>query len=310
MNSQFESDAARAARGFEQYLTGARGYSSNTVKAYGTDVSDFLSFALDRGLDSLAHIDIETLRDWLWKASQQGLTKATIARKSASIRAFTAWLQQNEFISADPGLRLKSPKAGRTLPKVVSRETLAAIFEQLESRITPENPGGILDLLMIELLYASGIRVSELVGLDRGDVDFNRSLLRVTGKGNKQRMVPFGAPAREALDRWLREGRPLFAELARPAKDADALLLTSRGKRVGVRQVYALVASLLEGTPTGVAGPHALRHTAATHLLDGGADLRAVQELLGHASLGTTQIYTHVSVERLREGYKNAHPRA
>ena len=120
----------------------------------------------------------------------------------------------------------------------MSRETLDAIFEQLEARITPENPGGILDLLIVELLYASGIRVSELVGLDRGDVDYNRSLLRVTGKGNKQRMVPFGAPAREALDRWLREGRPLFAELARPAKDADALLLTSRGKRVGVRQVY------------------------------------------------------------------------
>ncbi len=310
MTSQLQIESARAAAGFEQFLTGGRGFSANTVKAYLTDVASFLTF-LDQGRrDSLADIDIEDLRDWLWQGNQQGLTKATIARKSASIRAFTAWLQQNELISTDPGLRLKSPRAGRTLPKVVSRDTLAEIFQRLEDRISPENPGGILDLLMVELLYASGIRVSELVGLDCGDVDFNRGLLRVTGKGNKQRMVPFGAPAREALDRWLREGRPLFADLARPAKDADALLLTSRGKRVGVRQVYALVASLLEGTPTGVAGPHALRHTAATHLLDGGADLRAVQELLGHASLGTTQIYTHVSVERLREGYKNAHPRA
>ena len=310
MTSQFEIETARAASGFEQYLTSGRGYSANTVKAYITDVSDFLGFALGRRLESLNAIDIETLRDWLWKSSQQGLTKATIARKSASIRAFTAWLQQNQLLEVDPGLRLKSPKAGRTLPKVVSRETLAEIFARLESKAQPENPSGILDLLMVELLYASGIRVSELVGLDIADIDFNRGLLRVTGKGDKQRMVPFGGPAREALERWLREGRPLFAELSRPTKDADALLLNSRGKRVGVRQVYGLVASLLEGTPTGVAGPHALRHSAATHLLDGGADLRAVQELLGHASLGTTQIYTHVSVERLREGYQNAHPRA
>ena len=310
MTSQFEIETARAASGFAQYLTSGRGYSANTVKAYVTDVSDFLGFALGRRLESLNAIDIETLRDWLWKSSQQGLTKATIARKSASIRAFTAWLQQNQLLEVDPGLRLKSPKAGRTLPKVVSRETLAEIFARLESKAQPENPSGILDLLMVELLYASGIRVSELVGLNIVDIDFNRGLLRVTGKGDKQRMVPFGGPAREALERWLREGRPLFAELSRPTKDADALLLNSRGKRVGVRQVYGLVASLLEGTPTGVAGPHALRHSAATHLLDGGADLRAVQELLGHASLGTTQIYTHVSVERLREGYKNAHPRA
>ena len=310
MTSQFETESARAASGFEQYLTSGRGFSGNTVKAYVTDVSDFLAFSSKRQITSIGQIDIELLRDWLWKASQLGLTKSTIARKSASIRAFTAWLQQNQFIEVDPGLRLKSPKAGRTLPKVVSRETLAEIFSTLEARIQPDNPGAILDLLMVELLYASGIRVSELVGLNLSDVDFARGLLRVTGKGDKQRMVPFGAPARDALDRWLREARPLFAEKPRPPKDAEALLLNSRGKRVGVRQVYGLVASLLEDTPTGAAGPHALRHSAATHLLDGGADLRAVQELLGHASLGATQIYTHVSVERLREGYKNAHPRA
>lgn len=310
MTSQFETESARAASGFEQYLVSGRGFSENTVKAYVTDLSDFLVFASELRLDSLKQIDIELLRNWLWKVSQQGLAKSTIARKSASIRAFTAWLQQNNLVELDPGLRLKSPKAGRTLPKVVSRETLAEIFSSLEARINPDNPGAILDLLIVELLYASGIRVSELVGLDLSDIDFARGLLRVTGKGDKQRMVPFGAPARDALDRWLREARPLYAEKPRPSTDADALLLNSRGKRVGVRQVYGLVASLLEGTPTGVAGPHALRHSAATHLLDGGADLRAVQELLGHASLGTTQIYTHVSVERLREGYKNAHPRA
>ena len=171
---------------------------------------------------------------------------------------------------------------------------------------TVDNPNGIRDLLAIELLYASGCRVSELVGLNLEDVDYGRNILRVMGKGSKQRMVPFGGPARDALDKWIRQGRSQFEN----EKSGQALMINSRGQRLGVRQVYSLVASLLDGTPTGVAGPHALRHSAATHLLDGGADLRAVQELLGHASLGTTQIYTHVSVERLRDGYKKAHPRA
>jgi len=171
---------------------------------------------------------------------------------------------------------------------------------------TEDNPGGLCDRLAVELLYASGARVSELVGLNVADVDFSRNLLRVMGKGGKQRMVPFGVPARDALDAWLKFGRPIYSN----EKSGDALLLTSRGGRVGVRQVYSLVAGLLAETPTGVAGPHSLRHSAATHLLDGGADLRAVQEMLGHASLGTTQIYTHVSIERLKESYKLAHPRA
>jgi integrase/recombinase XerC len=171
---------------------------------------------------------------------------------------------------------------------------------------TDDNPQGVRDLVAVELLYASGARVSELAGLNLEDIDYGRNIMRVMGKGSKQRMIPFGQPAREALDKWIRVARPMLAnELS-----ANALLLNSRGQRVGVRQIYSLVANLLEATPTGAAGPHSLRHSAATHLLDGGADLRAVQELLGHASLGTTQIYTHVSIERLREGYKNAHPRA
>ncbi|MEO0027957.1 MAG: hypothetical protein RL716_1288 [Actinomycetota bacterium] len=159
---------------------------------------------------------------------------------------------------------------------------------------------------MVEMLYATGARVSELVSLDLGSIDFSRNIVRLIGKGSKERMVPFGQPARDALDNWIQIGRKEFAN----DKSAAALFLNSRGQRVGVRQVYSLVAGLLQETPTGAAGPHALRHSAATHLLDGGADLRAVQELLGHASLGTTQIYTHVSIERLRDGYQNAHPRA
>lgn len=291
---------------FISHLESGRGLSPNTCKAYRSDLADFLETVDPDGQLEPQNIDLDMIRDWLFKLSERGLAKASLARKSASIKAFTSWLHRSKQIEADPGLKLRSPKASRTLPKVVSRQTLGAIFEKLDSLATAENPTGIRDLVIIELLYASGMRVSELVGLNIEDIDFSRKLLMVTGKGSKQRMVPYGQPAADAIERWLREGRPQFVQ----ESSKSALLLTSRGQRVGVRQVYGLVAKLLEGTPTGAAGPHALRHSAATHLLDGGADLRAVQELLGHSSLGTTQIYTHVSVERLREGYKNAHPRA
>ena len=294
---------------FETYLDAGRGYSRNTVKAYTTDVAEFLTFAGARISDA-EQISLELLRDWLWSLSESGLVKSSIARKSASVRAFTAWLMQTGRTKTDPGLRLRSPKASRTLPKVVSRETLSEIFESLEKLASDDNPGGIQDLLIVELLYACGMRVSELVALDLQDFDYQRNIVRVTGKGDKQRMIPFGLPALKALQHWIRIGRPQYESAITDSSVSHALLISSRGKRIGQRQVYALIAGLLEGTPTGVAGPHALRHSAATHLLDGGADLRVVQELLGHASLGTTQIYTHVSIDRLRDGYKNAHPRA
>jgi integrase/recombinase XerC len=183
---------------------------------------------------------------------------------------------------------------------------LSQVLDLLTTRATVQNVEAIRDLVVFELLYATGMRVSELVGLNLADIDSGRSLLRVMGKGSKQRMVPFGEPAQHALTRWLTEARPLL-----PISSSEpALLLSAKGKRIGVRQVYALVAGLLAQTSSGEAGPHALRHSAATHLLDAGADLRAVQELLGHSSLSTTQIYTHVSVERLKAGYQNAHPRA
>lgn len=296
----------QATNEFADYLQSARGYSPNTVKAYETDVLDLLDFLAKRSIENVVDLELDQVRDWLYEADQRGLTKTTLARKSAAIRSFSSWLKKTDQLDNDFAARLKSPKASRSLPKVVSRETLAEIFETLSSLATSDNPNGLRDLLAIELLYASGCRVSELVGLNLEDIDYSRNILRVMGKGSKQRMVPFGAPAREALDTYVRVGRTQFEN----EKSGQALFLNSRGQRVGVRQIYALVAGLLDGTPTGVAGPHALRHSAATHLLDGGADLRAVQELLGHASLGTTQIYTHVSVERLREGYKQAHPRA
>ena len=294
----------RAQVEFETYLRSSKGYSPNTLKAYLADLQDL---TLILGAESSAEaITLESLRDWLWRQSEKGASKATIARKSAAARAFTLWLHKAGYISEDPGLRLRSPKAGRSLPKVVSRESLDQVFSALESRATLDNPSGLRDLAMVELLYATGARVSELAALDLGNVDYSRNIVRLMGKGSKERMVPFGQPARDALDGWLRHGRNLLAQ----EKTDAAMFLNSRGLRVGVRQIYALVAALLENTPTGTAGPHSLRHSAATHLLDGGADLRAVQELLGHASLGTTQIYTHVSIERLKDGYKNAHPRA
>ena len=294
----------RAQVEFATYLRSSKGYSPNTLKAYLADLQDL---TLILGAESSAEaITLGSLRDWLWRQREKGASKATIARKSAAARAFTLWLYKAGYIAEDPGLRLRSPKAGRSLPKVVSRESLEQVFSALESRATLDNPSGLRDLAMVELLYATGARVSELAALDLGNVDYSRNIVRLMGKGSKERMVPFGQPARDALDGWLRHGRNLLAQ----EKTDSAMFLNSRGLRVGVRQIYALVAALLENTPTGTAGPHSLRHSAATHLLDGGADLRAVQELLGHASLGTTQIYTHVSIERLKDGYKNAHPRA
>lgn len=291
---------------FSLELENGKGFSPNTVKAYVSDVTDLFEFMDSKHQSEIQDLDLELVRDWLWRVSEKGLAKTTLARKSAAIRAFTAWLFKNGKLESDPGLKLRSPKASRTLPKVLSREAMSGIFEKIEPLAKNDNPTGIADLVMVEVLYGSGIRVSELVGLNLDDIDYSRKILRVTGKGNKQRMVPYSDPANDALAHWIREGRPQFVN----ETSGSALLITSRGKRIGVRQVYALVAGLLAETAVGVAGPHALRHSAATHLLDGGADLRAVQELLGHSSLATTQIYTHVSVDRLKQGYLNAHPRA
>ncbi len=296
----------KAIHGFESYLSAGRGYSKNTVRAYLADVQDLIGFIKKQNIENVEDLNLEHLRSWLWQATQNGLTKSTIARKSASVRSFSAWALKSELSDQDAAIRLRSPKAGRTLPKVVSRESLKIIFDELITKATDDNPQGVRDLVTVELLYASGARVSELVGLNLESVDYSRKLLRVMGKGSKERMIPFGQPAQDALDLWIRVARPKLAT----ETSGQALLLNSRGTRIGVRQIYSLVANLLESTPTGAAGPHSLRHSAATHLLDGGADLRAVQEMLGHASLGTTQIYTHVSVERLRAGYQNAHPRA
>jgi integrase/recombinase XerC len=290
---------------FEQQLASGRGYSVNTVKGYVSDIREFSDFLAKRG-GSIDAITLDDLRDWLFDLTQKGLAKSSMARKSASIRSFTAWQFATSRAESDPGLRLRTPKVGRSLPKVVSHESLATVFDLLSAKAVADNPLGLRDKAIVELLYATGARVSEIASLSTDDIDASRQLLRVMGKGSKQRMVPYGQPAAEALEQWMSVGRPQLLN----EKSRNDLFLNSKGSRVGVRQIYSVVADLLAETPGGSAGPHSLRHSAATHLLDGGADLRAVQELLGHASLGTTQIYTHVSIERLKSGYQNAHPRA
>jgi integrase/recombinase XerC len=284
---------------FARHLGGERGFSEHTVRSYRSDLLGLAQFAEARGATEL---DLELLRDWLWTASEQGLAKSTLARRSAAARAFGAWLARTGQITADPAARLKSPKPDQHLPRVLSRGQMDGIFASLETLAATGDLMAIRNLAIIELLYGAALRVSEVVGLDLTAIDLNRQTVLVTGKGSKQRVVPFGVPARKAVQAWLD---------ARPATPSTALFLNTRGARVNSRSVYDVVASILVELPgSGPAGPHALRHTAATHLLDGGADLRAVQELLGHASLGTTQIYTHVSTERLKQSYALAHPRA
>jgi len=288
-----------------------RGYSEHTVAAYRADLVDLIGFAEQRGVDDPGGIDLGLLRDWLWAATERGLARATIARRAASARGFTAWLHRRGLIATDPGARLKAPRAQRTLPRVVTEHALADALASLADRAVEGDPVAVRDAAIAELLYASALRVSELVGLDLADVDRRRRTVRVTGKGAKERVVPYGAPAARALDRYLEAARPALVVGAAGAPTTSAVFLGVRGGRLGVRSVHRQIATLLEAIPgSGPGGPHALRHSAATHLLDGGADLRAVQEFLGHASLGTTQIYTHVSAERLKQSYRTAHPRA
>ncbi|MDD7962721.1 tyrosine recombinase XerC [Microbacterium thalli] len=299
-----------AASAYGEHLSRVRRLSEHTVRAYLSDLADLSDAAGD--ID-LAEVDIDTLRDWIWRASERGDARSTLARRTATARGFFAWATERGMLGADPALRLASPKKGRTLPRVATADALAGVLDALRAGAADGDPILLRDHAVLELLYASGIRVSELCGLDVDDVDDGRRTARVTGKGDRERIVPIGGPAFAALQAYLVRGRPVLAARApeRPTSGAAALFLGARGGRLGPRAVYAVVAERVApalGAET--AGPHTLRHSAATHLLDGGADLRAVQEILGHASLGTTQIYTHVSGERLAAAYRQAHPRA
>jgi len=313
-----------AIEAFARHLTVDRGFSEHTVRAYRSDLSDLAGFVEQRALAAsdpadpnrgtvdVRELDLEALRDWLWQGSNAGMAKSSLSRRSAAARGFTRWLVTTGEVTADAAARLKAPRPDQHLPRVLTRGQMTGIFEGLAARSEGGDAVAVRDQAIVELLYATAMRVSELTGLRLGDVDRTRLTVRVLGKGGKERVVPFGVPAARALDRYLAEARLVLrgASVA-PGADPGILFLNSRGSALNTRSVYELVAGLLRELPgSGPSGPHAFRHTAATHLLDGGADLRAVQEILGHASLSTTQIYTHVSAERLKQSYASAHPRA
>jgi integrase/recombinase XerC len=283
--------------------------SAHTVRAYVGDVVSLLDHAASEGCAEPADLDITVLRGWLARRMAGGAARTSQARRAAAARTFTAWAHRAGLSAADAGAQLASPRGHRDLPTVLRAEQAANLVAALRrADETPETRAlELRDRAVLEMLYATGVRVSELCGLDRADVDDARRVIRVLGKGAKERSVPYGLPAQCALDEWLRVGRP---ELAKNACDADALFLGVRGGRVQQTVVRRIVAAAARAAGLPHTSPHDLRHSAATHLLDGGADLRAVQDLLGHASLSSTQIYTHVSTERLRAAFKQAHPRA
>lgn len=299
-------DLRKAIERFIEAKSLEQGLSQNTLKSYRSDLETLAEFSETRLKSKLGELDLELFRDWLWDGSGRNLAKSTLARRIAALRSFTGWAKTAGLIEADPGLRLRTPKPDQHLPRVLTRNQIDDLLSSLSLLAETGDPISIRNHAIVELLYASALRVSELVGLDLGSIDFERLTIRVLGKGSKERVVPFGLPAKDALTNYIDSARPKLLE-----RSTNAVFLGTRGQRLGVRSVYQLIAELLSDIPgSGPNGPHALRHTAATHLLDGGADLRTVQEMLGHSNLGTTQIYTHVSAERLKESYRASHPRA
>lgn len=281
---------------FAEYQRIVRGRSDATVRGYcsdlrllATEVSDFSAFTLN------------SLREWLAHAVSEGKSRSTLARRTAAVRAFSTWAAREGYLKTDVAQRLATPKVGKHLPTVMSP---SAAGELMGNAVSADEIHFLRDSAMLEFLYATGARVAELVGLNIGDIDVSRRTARVTGKGNKQRVVPFGDAAHDALCAWLQIGRPQLAG------DTEAVFVGTRGGRIDPRQVRRVVERAAQVTGTPGLTPHGLRHSAATHLLEGGADLRIVQELLGHSSLQTTQVYTHVSAQRLKDVYARAHPRA
>ena len=289
-----------AIEAFTSYLNRERSLSDNTIRAYIGDLESFASHLKALGVEDLNTLNIAHLRSWLANQQSKGASRTTLSRRATSIKLFTKWAHKNGLLPNDVGANLATPKAHRVLPEILDVKSADLAMQSLET--FAEESGeltAIRNLAMVEMLYASGARVSELCGLNLKDIDYERSTIRVIGKGNKERVIPIGRPAIAALEKWLAV-RPQLAN----DKSGDAVFLGTRGKRIDQRQVREVVYKTIE------LGPHALRHSAATHLLEGGADLRTVQEILGHASLSTTQIYTHVSAERLHSAFKQAHPRA
>ena len=293
---------------YSAHLLNERNLSDNSIRAYIADLESLLLHVNQLGVTEFSQLTINHIRSWLANLQSRGAARASITRRVVSIRAFTYWGARNNWLPSDIGRDLVAPKPERHLPEVLDIERAAMALDALHLRASEEpSPTSIRDVAIVETLYGSGIRVSELTGLNLDDVDRDRNTLRVIGKGNKERIVPIGIPAMRAIDTWISTGR---TQLANDVTER-ALFLGSRGKRIDQRVVRDVVYQATEAVGTHKRlGPHALRHSAATHLLEGGADLRTVQEILGHSSLSTTQIYTHVSEERIKKAYEQAHPRA
>lgn len=291
---------------YEEHLAMVRNLSDNSIRGYVGDLESFLAHMEKLNVQEFKDLTIEHIRSWLANLQTTGVARSTLTRRIVSIRAFTNWAATNGWLSSDLGANLAIPKAQRTLPEILNVDEAAQVLKALEVKAGEEVTAiNLRDLAMLEVLYASGIRVSELCGLNLGDIDQSRNTLSVIGKGDRQRVVPVGIPAVKALQNYINNARGEFLN----SKSADAVFLGTRGKRIDQRTVREVVYEAMKAVGATM-GPHGLRHSAATHLLEGGADLRTVQEILGHASLATTQIYTHVSPERLQSAYKQAHPRA
>ena len=293
---------------FTRHLQVERSLSTHTVRAYLGDLESLITHLETIGVADIADLELVHLRSWLANQQVKGGARTTLSRRAVSVRLFTKWAVKNKFLAKDVAATLATPKGHRTLPEVLEIGDAKLAMDSLATRAAEEEtPISLRDVAMVEVLYASGARVAELCGLDLSDIDYDRQTIRVLGKGNKERTIPLGNPAMRALNLYLKEAR----DTLKNAQSANAVFLGVRGKRIDQRTVRTVVYNALQAIE-GIErmGPHALRHSAATHLLEGGADLRTVQEILGHASLATTQIYTHVSTERLQKAFKQAHPRA
>ena len=295
-------------KAFNRHLTSERDLSVHTVRAYIGDLESLMAHLETLKVDQIAQLELNHLRSWLANQQIKGGARTSLSRRITSIRLFTKWAVKNNYLAKDVGTTLATPKGHRILPDVLEIDEAKTAMDSLATRASEEQtPLSLRDVAIVEMLYATGARVGELCGLDFNDIDYDRQTIRVLGKGNKERTIPFGNPALRALTSWLKQGRDQIAQ----SQSGDAVFIGARGKRIDQRTVRTVVyeaLSAIEGIER--MGPHALRHSAATHLLEGGADLRTVQEILGHASLATTQIYTHVSTERLQKAFKQAHPRA
>ena len=296
------------AEAYRAHLIDERNLSENSIRAYLADLDSLLLHINQLGVTEFSQLELNHVRSWLANLQIKGAARSSITRRVVSIRAFTYWGAKNGWLASDIGRDLVAPKPERHLPEIVDIAGASLTLEALHTRsMEDQSPSNIRDVAMVETLYGTGIRVSELVGLNLGDLDRARNTIRVIGKGDKERIVPIGQPALRAIDRWLNEARRELSS----SESGEALFLGSRGKRIDPRVVRQIVYEAMQALGSNKKmGPHALRHSAATHLLEGGADLRTVQEILGHSSLATTQIYTHVSEERIKKAYEQAHPRA